>query len=269
MMIKFKELFKDKAFNHALDFPSVSATFGEHCLQIRFDSKDFVVTAGYTGKADPWLSSLCYIIQSKSLAELLVLNRQSWKEVFKKDSGFWEFYQDEEEKFLCYPCELLKFALDIYEGREYLYQEDSPLVCRCFGIRESDILEHLQKEDHPTLESLAGSSKAGMGCRSCVPQLQKWMSQDKKPAHYFKQKPLAEWVLMIEEALETFPEARPWKMEVERFKGHQVMISFEKEVSQKEEEQMSLKLQRYLGEAVDGELAFFLRRARHFSKARG
>lgn len=268
-MKKFKELILDSTYNRSLDFPSVSATLGEHTLAIRFDSKDIVLNAGYTGKANPWFSSLCYLIEGKSLTEIYKFSWKEWKSAFKEDQDFWEFFEGEEEKFFNFPLELLKVCLDIFRGREYLYEEASPLVCRCFGIRESDILEHLQMNENPTLETLAGVSKAGMGCRSCMPQLKRWFSPDdsKKIRHYYKDRPAADWILEIEEALARFPKGPEWKLEVQGLRGHQVSISFDRKASQQEEESIGKELQDFLGDAVDPGLAFFLRRARHLSKA--
>lgn len=266
-MTKFNELIN--AFNKPVEFPSVSVTSGPHTLSLRFDAKDVLLQAGYSGPANPWLSSLCFLARDKSLSELLNFSWKSWEEVFRDDQAFWDLRQEEEEKFIHKAPELLKAALDIYRGREYLYQEESPLVCRCFGIRESDILDHLQNEATPTLETLAGVSKAGMGCRSCVPQLKRWLviHDAKKMNHFHKEKSHADWLLEIDYMLSCFPKSLEWKMEVQSFKGKNVMISFEKEVSQKEEEATGKELQEFLAASVDSDLGFFLIRPRHFSKA--
>lgn len=270
-MTKFKNLFTDKAFNSAVEFPSVSLTLDKHTLTLRFDAKDVLLYAGYSGPANPWLSSLCFLIEGKSLHELLKFSWKNWEEAFKDDQSFWDFRQDEEDKFFHPALELLKASLDVYRGREYLYQEASPLVCRCFGIRESDILDHLQKEETPTLETLAGASKAGMGCRSCVPQLKRWLvlHETKKQSRFYKERSIADWLIDIDYMVSCFPKALEWKMEVESFKGKQVIIAFDKNVSQKEEEATAKELQEFLGASVDADLGFFLRRARHFSKASG
>lgn len=270
-MTRFKQLFIEKAYNSAVDFPSVSVTYHQHTLSLRFNGKDVLLYAGYTGEANPWLSSLCYLIEGKPLHELLKFSWKNWEEAFKDDPSFWDFRQEEGEKFFLPALELLKAALDLYRGREYLYQEASPLVCRCFGIRESDILEHLRSEENPTLETLAGASKAGMGCRSCVPQLKRWLviHDSSKEKRYYKNKPVADWLLEIDAMVSRFPKASEWKMEVESFKGKQVVISFDKNVSQREEEATLKELQDFLGASVDEDLAFFLRRSRHFSKASG
>jgi bacterioferritin-associated ferredoxin len=270
-MTKFRDLLTNKAFNSQIEFPSVSVALKNHTLEISFDSKDVVKNAGYTGDVNPWLSSICYLIKDKPLSSISQLSWKVWDNVFKDEQLYWDLKQDEEVLFFNESLELLKASLDVFRGREYLYQETSPLVCRCFGIRESDILEHLQSEKMPTLDTLAGVSKAGMGCRSCVPQLKRWLvlHETKKHTHHYKDRAVSEWLLEIDYMISCFPKAQEYKMEVQSFKNQQVMISFEKEVTQLEEEKTAKELQDFLRAALDDGLTFFLRRARHFSKAKG
>lgn len=270
-MKKFKDLLATGAYNHKLDFPSVAVSLNQHSLQIRFDSRDVVLSAAYTGQMNPWLSSLCYLIEGKTLNEISRYNWKSWENVFKDDQTFWDLKQEEDGLFFHESLELLKAALDVFSGREYLYQETSPLICRCFGVRESDVVAFLKKQETATLDGLSGETKAGMGCRSCVPQLKRWLvlHESKKFSHHFKNRPVSEWLLDIDYMLSCFPKALEWKMEVEKMKGTQVAISFDKVVSQKEEESVAKELQDFLAAGVDSDLGFFLRRARHFSNAKG
>lgn len=270
-MTKFKDLLTSSAFNNPIEFPSVAVTLKKHTLEISFDSKDVVKNAGYSGEVNPWLSSLCFLIKGKSLSEISHFSWKIWDNVFKDEQLYWDLKQEEEGLFFNETLELLKAALDVFRGREYLYHETSPLVCRCFGIRESDILDHLQNEKTPTLDTLAGVSKAGMGCRSCVPQLKRWLvlHETKKHAHYYKDRAVSEWLLEIDYMLSCFPKAEDYKMEVQSFKNAQVMISFDKQLSQLEEEKTAKELQDFLRASLDEGLTFFLRRARHFSKANG
>ncbi len=269
-MIKFKDLISEKAHNRPVDFPSVEATYKGRTLSLRFDSKDKLLYAGYSGGVNPWLSSLCALIINKSLAEISKINTKSWEEFYQDDQLFWDLKQ-EEDSFINEPLELLKATLDIFRGRDYLYHEASPLVCRCFGVRESDVIEHLHKESTPTLDTLAEATKAGMGCRSCVPQLKRWLvnKEEKKSGRHYKLRPIADWLVQIDYQLAKFPQSQEWKMEVQGMKDARVMISFDKKVSQTEEEAMARELQLFLGRAVDLDLAFFLRSSRHFLKASG
>ncbi len=270
-MIKFKDLFITKAFNGKIEFPSVSVRLKNYTLAITFDSQDIVKDAAYSGDVNPWLSSLCYLIKGRTLSEISHFSWKIWDITFNDEQFYWDLKQEEEHLFFNETLELLKTTLDVYRGREYLYKNASPLVCRCFGISEEDILKHLQNEKIPTLETLGSVSKAGMGCRSCVPQLKRWivLHETKKQVHYFKDRPVSEWLLEIDYMLSCFPKAEEYKMEVQSFKNAQVMISFDKEVTQLEEEKTAKELQDFLRAGLDDGLTFFLRRARHFSKARG
>lgn len=267
-MSKFKNLYAQKAYNKEIEYPSVTVTDSDHQLFLRFDSRDELVEAGYTGEPDPWFSSLCSIMIGKTVNDLSSFTWDSWIPFFNEDQSFWDFRQEVEDQFFHPALELLRASLNILKGREDLYQDKDPLICRCFGVRESDILEHLRKESVPTLETLASSSKAGMGCRSCVPQIKRWLvTQNENQKRFYKDRPVADWLLEIDHYLSTFPNASEWKMELRGLKNMQVKISFEKEVSQKELEEVSKELQRFLGSSVDSDLAFLLISSRHFSKA--
>ena len=270
-MKRFKDFFIDTSLNISVEVPSVSVTLDPYTLTIRFNSKDVVIKAGYLGPLNPWMSSLCYLIQGRNLSELTEFSWKKWESVFQSDQTFWDHYDEERCKFIHKPLEILKASLNVYQGREDFYQEESPLVCRCFGVREKEIIDYLQTENNPSLESLGNVSKAGMGCRSCVSQIKRWFLIDeaKKNHRFYKDRPLVDWLLEIDRVLVKFPKSNDWKMEVSIFKGNQVTILFDKDVTQREEEITGTELQDFLGRSVDVDLSFFLRRARHFSKANG
>jgi len=110
-----------------------------------------------------------------------------------------------------------------------------------------------------------------MGCRTCVPQLKRWLvdSDEKKTGRHYKLRPIADWLVQIDYHLAKFPHGEDWKMEVRGMKDARVTISFDKKVTQTEEEAMARELQLFLGRAVDLDLAFFLRSSRHFLNASG
>ncbi|HXH30459.1 MAG TPA: (2Fe-2S)-binding protein [Bacteriovoracaceae bacterium] len=263
-MTSFKELFIQKAFNQASPDSSVSirSLTSGHCLSLRFSPKDIIVSASYSGKADPWLSSLCHLVTNKSLEQALVLEWKDWDVEFKDDQTYWELKQDQSDDFIFTPLELLRAAIDTFRARDFLYQEASPLICRCFGVREKEVQEHLRATPLATLETLTLESKAGMGCRSCVPQLKRWLvlHDPKKRVHHFKDRSHADWLIHIDYMISCFPESLDYRMEVQSFRNSQVLITYEKEVPQRVEEEISKELQTFLRAAVDSELSFLLRR---------
>jgi hypothetical protein len=269
-MINFKDFTSGLNLSQ-IENPSVQVTskLTSQTLFIKFDNKDVITNASYTGLIDPWLGSLCSIVIGKSLSQMTSLGWSYWDQSFKHDQTYWDLKAEKAELFFFIPLELLRAALDNYRGREYLYKESEALICRCFGVRENDVLDYVRSTDDPTPEGLATATKAGMGCRSCVPQLTKWLSisMPKAQTHFYKEKSRAHWLLEIDYMLSCFPEAADWRMEVKSFQGTQVAISFDKKVSQSEEEEVSVRLQDFLAAGLDSDLSFFLIRALQRSNA--
>ncbi len=260
-MIEFKNLLTKNKKN--LFDANVSVTHDGSTLFLRFDSKDNIAAATYEGHTDIWMASLCEMLKDMSLAEARQMSFSHWELVWKNDQFFWDMKLELGDRTFFIPLELLHTAIDIYRGREDLYHEESPLICRCFGVREKDVLNFIQSAKDVTLEELSKATKAGMGCRSCVPQLKHWL---KIPSdvnlRFYNSRPVADWIVEIDNALVRFPLSKEWKMNVESMKGNIVMISYDFPASQKQEEEVTTKLQGFLAAASDTGLAFFLRRSR-------
>lgn len=267
-MISFKECLEGK-FQGRLDFPSVTLRSSTgHEIFLKFTSKDVLTEMTYEGRKDPWLGALCALVAGKTLNQLEELSEKDWDQFFQADQVYWDHKADTVDAVYFLPSELLKASLDKFRGRDYLYREPDALICRCFGVREQDVLDYVRSAEEPTPEGLAIVTKAGMGCRSCVPQITKWLSHHgpKSASRFYKERSRADWILEIDALLKTHTLAADWEMEVESFQGTQVVISFTKEASQKEIEAVTLKLQDFLG-VLDSDLSFFLRRSRHLSNA--
>jgi bacterioferritin-associated ferredoxin len=255
-----------KSFLHShrgpLSDSNARVTLSGTTLSLRLDSHDKIISASYEGPSDIWMGSLCEILKEMSLAEARFVDLRHWELVWKDDQFFWDMKLEVSDKIFFAPLELLHAALDVYQGKEFLYRDESPLICRCFGVREKDVVEFLQTAKDPTLDELLKRTKAGMGCRSCVPQLRRWFTGENEKSRLYKSRPIADWVLQIDHELQHFPEAKSWNMNVESMKGNTVIISHDYSCSQRAEEETGKKLQGFLGSAVDADLVFFLRLAR-------
>jgi hypothetical protein len=96
-----------------------------------------------------------------------------------------------------------------------------------------------------------------------VPQLKQWLKiPSDETLRFYNSRPVADWIVDIDNALVRFPLSKEWKMNVESMKGNIVMISYDFPASQKEEEEVTIRLQGFLAGASDTGLAFFLRRSR-------
>lgn len=261
-MKKFKDYFGPE-FQSTIIAPTVTVKSGSTTLSLLIDRKDKIAKASYQGPASPWFGSLCEIVLDKSVSELSRLSKNDWDKNFKEDQFYWDLKAETSDDFFFAPVELLKVGIKTFLGQEHQFKESDALVCRCFGVREKDVLAYMREAEHPTVDDIGLKLKAGMGCRSCLPQLKRWMEAQEgtQKAHYYKEKSIATWLVEIDYMLSCFPEASEWKMEVASMKNQQVIINFEKDVSQKVEEDVAKKLQDFLSASVDAGLAFFLRRS--------
>jgi bacterioferritin-associated ferredoxin len=325
-MTEFKKLLASAPFNHPLFDSHVDVTYEGTTLSLRFDKRDVITAAAYEGAPDVWMSSLCELLINMSLSEARFVDLSHWELIWKQDQFFWDMKLEIEDRVFFRPLELLHAALDVFRGREFLYKEESPLICRCFGVREGSVdsylctaqdisFENLSKETKagmgcrtcvpqlktqmlesfesrplrksesplicrcfgvkeeeiiayrnstkdPSIEGLSMETKAGTGCRSCVPVLKKMLfAKPETKSRVYKSRPVADWVEAIDNALNRFPDSSSWKMNVESMKGSIVMISFDFQCTQREEEDMGRKLQGFLAGATDSDLAFFLSRS--------
>ncbi len=324
-MTRFKDLLQSALhFSHLPD-AQVSAQLDGQNLHLKIDLKDVIQEATYEGVPDIWLSSLCSVITGMTLFEARLLDFSAWEIAWKDDQLFWDLQQEISDKIFFPPLEMLHLALDVFQGREFLYQEESSLICRCFGVRTSDIVACVESGKGQSLEAVGAITKAGMGCRSCVPQIKELLPKEKKNkvineeaiicrcnnvrekdlvsffqknpegtlaelssvtkagtscgscvtelkewvpvlpkisrARFYKLRPVADWVGEIDSALQRFPKVHDWNMHVGEMKGNTVIITFERNSSQREEEETGRELQGFLSLAVDADLVFFLRRA--------
>ena len=242
-----------------------------HTLDLKIDSQDKILEATYQGQPHVWLDFLMRFLIGKTVNEAHLLTPEILKKSLYREQKLLDLLSESSHDIFFAPLELLTFTLDKYLGKNYLYHEDSPLVCRCFNIKERDVVDYLNSEEHPTLAGLGVKTKAGLGCRTCKPQLERWMKvvapEGKNPKRYFKNRPVADWLILAEEKLSLFPMQNEWKMEITSFKDATVTVEYEKSVSQREEEEVGRELQTFLGEAVDLDLSFILSRSRQRSKA--
>ena len=182
-MTEFKSLLATLPHNKSLFDSNVSVSHEGTTLHLHFDNRDTITAAAYEGSPDVWMSSLCELLVNMPLSEARFVDISHWELVWKQDQFFWDMKLEMEDWFFFRPVELLHAALDIYRGREFLYKEDGALLCHCFGVRENSVASYLSLAQDPSLEDLSKQTKAGMGCRTCVPQLRKLLlvASESKP----------------------------------------------------------------------------------------
>jgi len=266
-MISFKEICALNSFEKKIQDETVSLSFGNKSLFIRFDSKDQVIACSYTGGFDLWLNSLCFLMMEKNISALKQLSKEDWLKTFRDDLFFQEISEPLTLSSPFYPLEMLKALLHTYLGRDDLYKEESPLICRCFGVREKDLLDLHNKDIK--FSDLHLHSSAGLGCRSCSSQVKKWWGEsEEREERVINGKTKADWLVEMDYFLSCYPKALDWKMQIRSFKKSQVLISFDGNYPQREIESENEKLQDFLAAGLGLDLSFILIRREHLEKAR-
>jgi NifU-like protein len=85
--------------------------------------------------------------------------------------------------------EALEAAIARYRGRKLPEYEESPIVCHCFGITEKTIERAVRENNLATVEDVTNYTKAGGGCMSCHPEIEKIIERVRKEQ---QQEPKAE-----------------------------------------------------------------------------
>ncbi len=227
----------------------VSRGFGFEFF-LRFDKKENLLEARYKGPDNIWFNTLCYLIEGQNFLDLKKFNKRSMQESFRDDPVFLECYSDFEQKIFHPSFELLNFALDTYKGQLRSYSELSKTVCRCSGTTEEDILSVIHEAE--SLNDLSIKSGAGLGCRSCVKQLEKFFSRQK--VRRYKELTNAEWVIKAQELLD---KSDFHEFEIKSFKNGMLILESSQKLDQRSEEEMTLKLQDYF-EVLDPDISVLL-----------
>ncbi len=69
--------------------------------------------------------------------------------------------------------EALEAAVAQYKGEEYVHDnEDSPLICKCFGIDEAKIVRAIKENNLKTVQDVTNYTKAGGACGSCIEKIE-------------------------------------------------------------------------------------------------
>lgn len=140
---------------------------------------------------------------------------------------------------------LLRRALSRYWGvveaaHEYQNASFHELLCRCFGVYRSHLVALILENPALTKEELSQQTKAGMGCTSCLNDLEQLIHDTRarfdlvhlklgafeKDGRYVRPMGLTpiECVLKLDELLKQWPAYETYPLMITAIKGYQVML---------------------------------------------
>lgn len=84
-----------------------------------------------------------------------------------------------EEKMHCSVMgkEALEEAIANYRGYRKKPEEDGAIVCKCFGVTDKKIERVIKENNLTTVDQVTHYSKAGGGCKSCHPEIQRIINE--------------------------------------------------------------------------------------------
>ena len=132
--------------------------------------------------------------------------------------------------------EALEAAIANYRGEKPPRAEEGELVCQCFGVTDKKIRQVIKENRLHTVEDVTNYTKAGGGCGSCIPDIEKilddvWGEQPPDVSAKPKRKLTnIQKIAMIQETIEReirpLLEADGGDIELIDVEGDKVLVSF-------------------------------------------
>ncbi|GAB4015472.1 MAG: hypothetical protein Fur0010_14540 [Bdellovibrio sp.] len=146
-------------------------------LFIDIDKKDRIAQIGYSLSFDsPWalhFEKFCSFAKGKNVQTVLA---HDWAEEFS--------WKDENVPLINFPHLLLHQAWHQFIGTpiscEIQRQDPKDLLCRCFGVYRSQLMELALKESIKNVEAFLQVTMAGQGCGSCRSEVEAIYFQQQK-----------------------------------------------------------------------------------------
>ncbi|MFZ4714186.1 MAG: (2Fe-2S)-binding protein [Bacteriovoracaceae bacterium] len=189
----------------------------------------------------PYLSALGEIVRGMSLEIARTLSSEDFKSYFEKDTEYQNLEAEGATPWCNLAIVILSKLIEDYEGTfvtttaHMKGQKEDDLLCRCFGIYQSELKNLLIENRHFEIQDLTAKTKAGAGCRSCIVDidelyflvredypLRKQVNEVKVASSYkIQDRTTAQWVLELDKGLKSFLQMNGLEMnmlEIEKFK---------------------------------------------------
>lgn len=163
----------------------------------------------------PYFSALSLMTKGLTLIEASELSNEDYYDFFEEDEVFINLMESGYIPLIELPLILLKEAINQYTGEEiFENSKTQELVCRCFGVYESDIKSLIENERSFELIDVMKKTCVGGGCGSCMgdveaiyhnarlafPQIQKPGSLTENSGKLTT----AQWVMKFDEEINKF-----------------------------------------------------------------
>ena len=150
-------------------------------VDLEFDRHDHLASFCYSVKKDcfdlPIFEALAHLVIGGSIEQVEIIGFGELDQFFGKDKDYLSYRDDGDRSLVNIPLQVFYRALASYKGQDMPRQESSPLVCRCFGVFEREIVNYIEKQEQVDLKKINGELLAGAGCTRCSEDIQKYLKR--------------------------------------------------------------------------------------------
>ena len=154
--------------------PSASWHQGGASLAVVIDATDRIESLAYqVTEPCPELSlyqALAQWAEGRKVWEAQGVGWETFDLLFATDPDYLAYRDHPGRSFLTPPLQLLYHCLANYLGT-VRPENHSPMICRCLGVSEGEIISYIKEHSETSLKELTGDILAGGGCTRCCPDL--------------------------------------------------------------------------------------------------
>lgn len=234
------------------------------------NQKDKIQNFSYEAKGMrgfiPYFSALSLLVQDLTITEAMELSHDDFYDFFDGDDLFHELLSTGHIPLIQLPLILLRDAIFQFTGEENILEPRAfELICRCFGVYESDLKKLIAGERSFELVDVMKKTGASAGCGSCKGDVEEIYHEVRftHPAMISLNTPTptgkigdlttAQWVMKLDKAIENFkvenglPEL---DLEIIKFKYPELRVKIHRVPVKMDPDKLKEKLQYFLSQSV-------------------
>ena len=145
------------------------------------DGRDRIQEIGYKIDKDspdlPLYEALAQLVHNCFIYNINAIGWEEFDQFFQDDQDYINYRENPKRPLITTSLQLFYQALRKFEGNIPPLAQVSPLVCRCFGVFQQDIIDHIHAHPNCDLKTLTGDILAGGGCTRCMDDLDEYIDQ--------------------------------------------------------------------------------------------
>lgn len=234
------------------------------------NQKDEIKNFSYEAKGMrgfiPYFSALSLLIQNLTVTEALELSHEDFYDFFDGDDLFHELLSTGHIPLIQLPLILLRDAIFQFTGEENILEHRAnELICRCFGVYESDLKKLIASERSFELVDVIKKTHVSAGCGSCRGDVEEIYHEVRfthptvmslntlTPTGKIGDLTTAQWVMKLDKAIENFKGQNALldlDVEIVKFKYPELRLKIHTAPEKLDPDKLKEKLEYFLTQSV-------------------